>query len=629
MTIYTRDNGQWDPREAVGVNLSPTVQALLAADDAAGVRQALGTLGVPTDYLTDNSGDYMVNDVVRYRGALARANTDHTSASPVDSPSRWDVIAAASAIPEDFGAVGDGTTNCRAAFESARSASHPLAVLPGKVYRISANTTAGVILNFGGLIQVDSGVTFTFDDVVGADNQVLFSGAGIAKSSARRYSVGWYGDADLADAWDFCRRGFETNYYQTCVFPQKRDATGWTHSRPLQFDDPENRTVYTMNCAITASATMSAQIIVSPTNKTEDIIFWGKIDLEGAGYADYGVKILGGARIRFMDILSCGGHLQDSVLIDCTVGPSVDQFYANIIYGVRYGGYVLNAIGRSGPIHMMQIGNVFGNGVRTGGGLGVANFEGNVIGSKIDMVSENGPSGTGVDLMPSDKPIVRIAAGDYQWASAYRAPYDLEIGKVFAEVHPKLLLKTEQGGSMTAVKSRFTVGGLERFRTVSGADQLADIDWCTGSSVRFGNTQQDLTMAATIGSNVSRLSVHDVDPYLIKVPGGVYSKLRFDGRYGADCDVADDAVIVIDPNTGSGVLRVHGGVSVNGWAQIAWRADGQVESIARGTSVKLADTALTGTTGTDGRLTIGVSSAGLIYIENRLGSSRRVTVWNG
>ena len=108
MTIYTRDNGQWDPREAIGVNLSPTVQALLAADDAAGVRVAAGTLGVPTDFLTDNSGDYMVNDVVRYTDpaptptadltGLYACITDHTSGSPKDYPARWKLVASQSRV---------------------------------------------------------------------------------------------------------------------------------------------------------------------------------------------------------------------------------------------------------------------------------------------------------------------------------------------------------------------------------------------------------------------------------------------------------------------------------------------------------------------------------------------------
>ena len=41
MTIYTRDNGQWDPREAIGVNLSPTVQEILAAQDRQDILEVL------------------------------------------------------------------------------------------------------------------------------------------------------------------------------------------------------------------------------------------------------------------------------------------------------------------------------------------------------------------------------------------------------------------------------------------------------------------------------------------------------------------------------------------------------------------------------------------------------------
>ena len=138
MTIYTRDNGQWDPREAIGVNLSPTVQGVLSAEDAAGVREEIdaapadagtpsagevvqkrrgtaaewassnpvlaegedgyetdtgrtkigngedqwgdleyvGGLGVPTDY--SGTGDYMVNDVVRYTDPAPSPTSDLT-----------------------------------------------------------------------------------------------------------------------------------------------------------------------------------------------------------------------------------------------------------------------------------------------------------------------------------------------------------------------------------------------------------------------------------------------------------------------------------------------------------------------------------------------------------------------
>ena len=72
-------------------------------EDQWGDLEYVGGLGVPTDYLTDNSGDYMVNDVVRYTDpapsptadltGLYACITDHTAGSPKDQPSRWEQIA--------------------------------------------------------------------------------------------------------------------------------------------------------------------------------------------------------------------------------------------------------------------------------------------------------------------------------------------------------------------------------------------------------------------------------------------------------------------------------------------------------------------------------------------------------
>ena len=71
------------------------------SDAATAARQALDTLGVPTDY--SGTGDYMVNDVVRYTDpapsptsdltGLYRCVTDHTTGSPKDYPARWSQIA--------------------------------------------------------------------------------------------------------------------------------------------------------------------------------------------------------------------------------------------------------------------------------------------------------------------------------------------------------------------------------------------------------------------------------------------------------------------------------------------------------------------------------------------------------
>ncbi len=75
----------------------------VVSNDPAKARQAIGTLGVPADYDVSGSGDYMVNDVVRYTDpapsptmdltGLYVCITDHTVGSPKDYPTRWEQIA--------------------------------------------------------------------------------------------------------------------------------------------------------------------------------------------------------------------------------------------------------------------------------------------------------------------------------------------------------------------------------------------------------------------------------------------------------------------------------------------------------------------------------------------------------
>ena len=75
----------------------------VVSNDPAKARQAIGTLGVPADYDVSGSGDYMVNDVVRYTDpapspttdftGLYACITDHTSGSPKAQPGRWELVA--------------------------------------------------------------------------------------------------------------------------------------------------------------------------------------------------------------------------------------------------------------------------------------------------------------------------------------------------------------------------------------------------------------------------------------------------------------------------------------------------------------------------------------------------------
>lgn len=94
-----------------------------------------------------------------------------------------------------------------------------------------------------------------------------------------------------------------------------------------------------------------------------------------------------------------------------------------------------------------------------------------------------------------------------------------------------------------------------------------------------------------------------------------------------DRSIVDDGVAVIDLHRSvfAGALLVNAGSANYALLSIRAAATPSVVAMSISANVATAITALTGTTGTDGRLTIGVTN-GILYIENRLGSTQRVSV---
>lgn len=527
--------------------------------------------------------------------------------------------------PEAFGGNGNGVANNSAAFARAKVRGAALTLYPGKTYRISSNTTAGLLINLGGIVSIDSGVVLTIDGVVGADSKVCFSGAGTVRTSDRHYSVGWFGDNDLSDAWDFCRRGFLKDALQTCIWPNKADGTSWQHSRPLEFDDPENRTVFNITCSIVASETMNAQFIFSPINKTEDMNFIGKIDLDGDSLADHAVLMRGGARIRFENIITTNDHLSDAFLVDPQFF-TVDELFINMLSAVRHGGYALNLYADAGHILAPQVNMVFSNGCRVDAGDGVLNMEGHITAPDIRYVLENAIAQPSIDIgaFGPDVSLVRIAAGDHYFNNTWQSPRGVHIGKIWGHGHTKQLLKVEKGGVQSTSRVSFAIDHVDRFRSTEPPSPLASVDHVRNSTITLGHNTVAQAVAITVGENVDGLSIKDVDPVRVAVPSGSYDRMLINGSQGIDTNIADDAVVMIRPRNTNGILNVHCGQENNGWAIIAWRGDGFAVVVQKGSDVDVVTTPLTGTTGADGKFTIGVSG-NRIYLENRLGSSKRVS----
>lgn len=91
--------------------------------------------------------------------------------------------------------------------------------------------------------------------------------------------------------------------------------------------------------------------------------------------------------------------------------------------------------------------------------------------------------------------------------------------------------------------------------------------------------------------------------------------------------INDDAVAIITPGVTRGTLIITTG-SLDGESGIfTYRAESTpyCTSLAIGSVTNATTGVLSGTTGTDGRLTVSAHSDGKIYIENRRGGARSVT----
>ena len=98
-------------------------------------------------------------------------------------------------------------------------------------------------------------------------------------------------------------------------------------------------------------------------------------------------------------------------------------------------------------------------------------------------------------------------------------------------------------------------------------------------------------------------------------------------------NVADDAVIAITPPRYGGIIYVHpnanssfpAGPSFAGLVHYDVGGSLNIAKLTTNSDLNVYTTALTGTTGTDGDLNIGVQ-ANTIYIENRMGQAVNICV---
>jgi hypothetical protein len=154
-------------------------------------------------------------------------------------------------------------------------------------------------------------------------------------------------------------------------------------------------------------------------------------------------------------------------------------------------------------------------------------------------------------------------------------------------------------------------------RTGSGQPCLASVAYFMAHGGNGTQGQGDFLLLYESTTSLSR----NVAPFIVNYKGQTLSK----SLYSGSLTIADDAATSITPPAGtSGILKVWVVTASGFFAEVYYRVSGTplTEEGYKGANTELTTGALTGTTGTDTKLTISSHSDGSVYIENRTGASR-------
>jgi len=157
-------------------------------------------------------------------------------------------------------------------------------------------------------------------------------------------------------------------------------------------------------------------------------------------------------------------------------------------------------------------------------------------------------------------------------------------------------------------------------RTGSGQPCLASVAYFMAHGGNGTQGQGDFLLLYESTTSLSR----NVAPFIVNYKGQTLSKSLYSGSISS---LADDAATSITPPAGtSGILKVWVATASGFFAEVYYRVSGTplTEEGYKGANTELTTGALTGTTGTDTKLTVSSHSDGSVYIENRTGASRSI-----
>lgn len=90
--------------------------------------------------------------------------------------------------------------------------------------------------------------------------------------------------------------------------------------------------------------------------------------------------------------------------------------------------------------------------------------------------------------------------------------------------------------------------------------------------------------------------------------------------------IADDAVVSFEPWRYDSIIEVFTEDAAQAGRVVVNASTGTAAKVSGTSSVAGSGGSKSGNSGTDGNLTVGADSAGMVYVENRLGSQKTVRV---
>ena len=561
----------------------------------------------------------------------------------------------------------EDTTGLKAAIGVANRSGASL-FIPGD-YTIDDNYTitnsSEIIFSESASFTISSGKTLTIDGPINAANIEIFFGSGSVKTTERNLNVTWFDGASFDARWDFLTRGLSaSDFYNITINQPYKNQNGaielsphgwlWDIDSPVTFNDEEQNVKFISKSAFTANSSIASAFDIGTTDKVNNIEFPLGLKILGNNNVRVGLKIGGVARLKFDGILAI--HDADTLVYinnyaDNTSGIDIDNLY---LVGYTNHGMVIHGgtFGSGRSVDDINFGMIECDGGDAGSGT-FSKILGPVRSLRLNKMrfQDSFSANTSIlfHIAVKHNPIYQLNFNDID--------ADVDTGFVVVDSSSAAVTKiSDSVFSNVRVTSAKAVGRFSYIRdseinapsTNNSVIVTSDADDIT---INTGNGYNGITDTGTrtrvngiglnsgdprsagdwnSGSQHEGMIVFDTSPsgddvpYIYRNGGWTLISSYLTDRF--DQTIADDAVYSFSsPTTEVGIIRVlvSGQSSFSGQVGF-WTASGftgNTSDHGMGADMEVTTGGLSGTTGTDAKVTISVNQ-GTIYVENRSGASR-------